>query len=176
MRKTQKGYTLIELLIAISIMAVASICAGMAIYQVFGGTEKNSDRMTVVHQVQNAGYWISHDVQMAVSVNTTDDLTFPEFLLLGWTEWDDDGNPVYHQAEYTLEEGVNNIYSLKRSHSFIGGETEETIVAQHIYYQSGTEYSSTSTYENPVLVLNITSIFDDLRETREYRVKRRAGI
>jgi prepilin-type N-terminal cleavage/methylation domain-containing protein len=172
----QSGYTLIELMVAVSIMAVASIAAGMAIYQVMGGTEDNNDHMTAIHQVQNAGYWISRDAQMAVSVNTTDDLSFPGFLQLGWTEWDDEGTPIYHLAEYLLEESDDNIYSLKRSHSYTGGETEEMMVASYIYYQQGAEYTSNSTYDNPVVVLNLTSIYNDFRETREYRIKRRAGI
>ncbi len=34
--------------------------------------------MTVVRQVQNAGYWLSRDAQMAQSVNA-DNLTSPDF-------------------------------------------------------------------------------------------------
>src|SRR4030042_5758574 len=103
MKKQEIGFTIIELMIAISIMALASVAASMAIYQVFGGTENNNNRMTALHQVQNAGYWISRDTQMAISVNTTDSLAFPHFLHLGWTEWDDSGTPTYHLIHYTLE-------------------------------------------------------------------------
>jgi len=176
MGKRQSGYTLIELMVAISIMAIASIAAGMAIFQVMGGTEDNNDHMTTIHQVQNAGYWISRDVQMSVSVNATDDLSFPGFLQLGWTEWDDEGTPIYHLTEYILEESSENIYSLKRSHSYTGGETEEMMVAGYIFYQPGADYTSDSSYDDPVLVLSLTSIYNDFRETREYRIKRRAGI
>ncbi|MBN2074453.1 MAG: prepilin-type N-terminal cleavage/methylation domain-containing protein [Dehalococcoidales bacterium] len=176
MRKKELGFTLIELMIAISIMALASVAAGMAIYQVFGGTEGNNDRMTALHQVQNAGYWISRDTQMAISVNTTDTLTFPDFLHIGWTEWDDAGTPTYHLINYTLENGSNNLYSLKRMHTVIGGSTEEVMVADYIFYQSGTEYSSNTSSNNTNINVNITSIYDETRESREYRIKRRAGL
>lgn len=176
MKKQEIGYTIIELLIAVSIMALATVAAGMAIYQVFGGTEDNNNNMTTLHQVQNAGYWISRDAQMAMSVNTTDDLVFPGFLHIGWTEWDDAGTPTYHLIHYSLENGSNNLYSLKRAHTISGGSTEEVIVADYIFYQPGTEYSSNSSYNNPDILVNITSKFDDMRESREYRIKRRAGM
>lgn len=176
MRKQEIGFTLIELMVATAIMALASVAAGMAIQQVFGGTEGNNDRMTALHQVQNAGYWISRDTQMAISVNTTGSLIFPDFLRLGWTEWDDAGTPTYHLINYTMENGSNNLYSLKRSHTIIGGSTEEAMVADYIFCQSGNEYSSNSSSNNTNIQVNITSIFDDTRESREYRIKRRAGL
>jgi prepilin-type N-terminal cleavage/methylation domain-containing protein len=176
MKKQEIGFTIIELMIAISIMALASVAAGMAIYQVFGGTEGNNDRLTALHQVQNSGYWISRDTQMAISVNTTDNMSFPEFLRLGWTEWDDAGDPKYHLIHYTLENGSNNLYSLKRTHTDSDNITQETMIADYIFYQPGNEYSSNTTQNGSIIHVNITSIFGDLRESREYQIKRRAGL
>lgn len=176
MKKQEIGYTLIELLVAVSIMALASVAAGMAMYQVFGGTEDNNDQMTALHQVQNAGYWISRDTQMAISVNTTDTLVFPEFLHMGWTEWNDAGVPTYNLIQYSLENGSNNLYSLKRTQTISGGPTQELMVADHIFYQPGTENSSDTSISNEMILVNITSIFDDIRESREYKIIRRAGL
>lgn len=53
MKKKEIGYILIELLIAVSIMALVRIVAG--IYQVFAGSKNNNTRMKVLHKVQNAG-------------------------------------------------------------------------------------------------------------------------
>ena len=113
---------------------------------------------------------------MAISVNTTDELAFPDFLHLGWTEWDDTGTPTYHLINYSLQNGSNNLYSLKRTHSISGGPTEEAMIADYIFYQPGVEYSSNSSYNNPNILVNITSIFEDARESREYLIKRRAGL
>jgi len=176
MKKQEIGFTIIELLIAVSIMALASVAAGMAIYQVFGGTEDNNNRMTALHQVQNAGYWISRDTQMAISVNTTGNLTFPEFLHLGWTEWDDAGTPIYHLISYTLENESDNLYSLKRTNTVSGGPTTEMMIADYIFYQPGTENSSATSYSDGIIQVNVTSIFDDIRESREYKIVRRAGL
>src|SRR4030042_4699505 len=172
MKKQEIGYTIIELLIATSIMALATVAAGMAIYQVFGGTEGNNNRMTALHQVQNAGYWISRDTQMALSVNVTDELPGDHFLHLGWTEWDDTGAPIYHLIQYTLENGSDNLYSLKRTHMMTGVPTPEIMmIADYIFYQPGIGYSSNATSNNTIIQVDITSTFDDTRESREYSIK-----
>jgi prepilin-type N-terminal cleavage/methylation domain-containing protein len=176
MKKQEIGFTIIELLIASSIMALASIAAGMALWQIFGGTEDNNDHMTALHQVQNAGYWISRDTQMAISVNTTDTLVFPSFLNLGWTEWDDTGAPTYHLIYYYFVNGSGNLYSLQRRHSISGGTHQDTVVADNIFYQPGVEYSSNTTSNSSIIHIDITSIINDVRESREYQIKRRAGL
>jgi len=176
MKKKEIGFTIIELLIASSIMALASIAAGMALWQIFGGTEDNNERMTALHQVQNAGYWISRDCQMALSVNTTDTLLFPSFLNLGWTEWDDTGAPTYHLIYYYFVNGSGNLYSLQRRHSISGGTFQQMVVADYIFYQPGAEYSSNATSNSSIIHIDITSIFNDVRESREYQIKRRAGL
>ncbi|MEE8419330.1 MAG: hypothetical protein V3S02_04380, partial [Dehalococcoidales bacterium] len=94
MKMGEKGYVLMELLIAITIMFLAGTSAGAIIFQIAKNTERNTDIMTAVHQVETAGYWISRDARMALNVTTTDNLTLPEFLSLSWTEWDSAGDPI----------------------------------------------------------------------------------
>ena len=176
MKPGEKGYTLIELLVAITIMAVASGAAGAAIFQVLRNTERNNDHMTVVSQVQNAGYWISRDAQMAQSV-TADNLTLPDFLILSWTEWDDAGDPIYHSATYSFEELTDGIGKLKRSHWSSAGASEQTLVAQHIYYDpSDTDNTTKASYQGPVLTVQLTALFEETLESREYKIKHRPNL
>ena len=174
--KRQRGYTLVETMVSICITAIASVIVAMAVYQVVNGTRDNNDHIDTVHQVQNAGYWISHDAQMAVSVNTSANLTFPNFLQFGWTEWDSEGNSDYNRVQYSFVDGVDNLYSLKRSYTSSGGTDEESIVANNIFYDPGEEYSSNSTYTGSVILVNLTAMYNSFRETREFMVKRRPGI
>jgi prepilin-type N-terminal cleavage/methylation domain-containing protein len=65
MNRNQQGYSFIELAVSIAIIALVSTAAALAIFQIFKGTERNNQHLTVVRQVQNAGYWIGRDAQMA---------------------------------------------------------------------------------------------------------------
>ncbi len=176
MKLGERGYTLIELLVAITIMSLASTAAGAAIFQIFRGTERNNDHMTVVSQVQNAGYWISRDAQMAQSV-TTDNLTLPDFLILDWTEWDAAGDPIYHSATYFFEDLTDGIGKLKRNHWSSAGASEQTLVAQYIYYDpNDVDDTSKAGYQSPVLTVQLTALFEEALETREYKIKHRPNL
>ncbi len=103
MKLGEKGFTYIELIVALAILALIGSATATATFQVLRVTERNNDHMTVVRQVQNAGYWLSRDAQMAQSV-TADNLTSPDFLVLNWTEWDYVDEPIYHSVTYFFED------------------------------------------------------------------------
>ncbi|MFC2071710.1 type II secretion system protein J [Chloroflexota bacterium] len=177
MKPGDKGYALIELLIAITIMVMAAGAAGAAIFQVLKNTERNNNYMTVVRQVQTAGYWICRDTQMALSVTATGNLTLPDFLVLSWTEWDTDGDPIYHSANYTFEDLTDGVGKLKRTYISSAGASEQTMVAQYIYYSPDDVANTSSTsYESSVLTVQLTAAFEGILETREYKVKHRPGL
>ncbi len=177
MKPGEKGFTLIELLIATTIMVLAAGAASMAIFQILRNTERNNHHMTAVRQVENAGYWISRDALMAATVATTDNLTLPDFLSLSWTEWDDDDDPIYHSANYTLEGLTNGIGTLKRNYGSGAGASEQTLVAQYIYYDpNDASATSNTSYQSPVLTVKLTAVFKGIVETREYKIKRRPGL
>ncbi len=167
MKPGEKGYTLIELLIAITIMALATGAAGAAIFQILRNIERNNDHMTVVRQVENAGYWISRDAQMARVVTTTDNLTEPAFLSLSWSGWADNGTIIYYSANYTFVDLTpDGIGKLMRTYTS-SGTSGQMMIAQYISNTSNTSF------ESPVLTVNLTAIFKGIQETREYKIKRR---
>ena len=154
-------------------MALVSGAAVAAIFQILKNTERNNNHMTVVRQVQTAGRWISRDAQMALSV-TTDNLTLPVFLVLSWTEDAAGDYPIYHSANYTIEDISDGIGTLKRNHWSSTGVNEQTLIAQYIYYNpSGTDNATEASYESPLLTLRLTALFGESLETREYQIKRR---
>ncbi len=176
MKPGEKGYTLIELLIAVTIMVLAVGAAGAAIFQIFKNIERNNDLMTVVRQVENAGYWISRDAQMARVVTTVDDLTPPLFLSLSWASWDDGGTLISHSANYTFEDVTDGIGRLMRTYTS-AGVSEETHIAQYIYYDSSDAANTSNTsFDRPILTVKLTAIFEGAQETREYKIKRRSGF
>jgi len=176
MRRGERGYTLIELVVAVSITVLVSASASIAIYQISKGTEANNTHMNAVRQVQNAGYWICRDARMAQSIDT-DNLTLPDFLVFNWTEWDDENEKIYHSANYFLEGLTDSIGTLKRIHWSSAGANEETLIATHIYYAPADPDATTKAeYQAPVLTLQLTSIFEDTMEIREYRINNRPNV
>ncbi len=179
MKPGEKGFTLVELLISVAVTALIAVAAGSAIFQIFQSNDRNSDHMTAVRQVQNAGYWISRDAQRAQIVYAGN-LT-PYFLVVKWTEWIPDeqtktGVATYYSATYTFEELTNGIGRLVRSYLSPTGVSENITVASHIYYDpSDADNTSRAIYESPVLTVRLTALSENARETREYRVKRRTN-
>jgi prepilin-type N-terminal cleavage/methylation domain-containing protein len=124
--KNQKGFTLVELMIAIAISSVITGGITMTIFQVIIGSARTNNHMIAVRQAQNAGYWVSHDGQMAQSINIGSDPLGGGFpLVLTWTDWE--GNR--YKVTYTI---IVAPPQLERSLSINDGEPTNTIVAQYI--------------------------------------------
>ena len=176
MKKGQSGFTIVELLVTVAITAVVGTAATIATNQVCRSTGHSNNRITVVRQVQNAGYWINRDAQMAHNV-VADGLTPPDFLVLTWTEWDDNNDPIYHSVTYYFEDLTNGIGKLKRSHWSSAGVNEETLIAEYIYYNPNDPLETSKTgYVSPEITIELTSVSDDARETREYKISRRPSL
>ncbi len=176
MKQGRNGFIFIELVVAITITALVGSAAAAATFQIFRSAERNNDYMTAVRQVQNAGYRISHDAQMAESV-AVDNLEPSEFLVLTWTEWDYAGEPTYHSVTYSFEGLTDGIGSLKRSHWSDAGANEQTLVAEYVYYDpADPDNTSKASYLRPMLTVQITTLSGEARETREYRIKHRPNF
>ncbi|MFA5309619.1 MAG: prepilin-type N-terminal cleavage/methylation domain-containing protein [Dehalococcoidales bacterium] len=61
----QSGMTLVELIVAIAITGVIVAFLGTAIYQIITVSEYGNGRLTALHEVQNAAYWLNTDGQGA---------------------------------------------------------------------------------------------------------------
>jgi hypothetical protein len=118
--------------------------------------------MTAVRQVQQAGFWVSPDVQMAQSVNASGSSGFP--LTLTWTEWA--GNN--HTVIYTLEDNT-----LQRSHSVNDEDPTVTLVAEYIDPDQTSCYPLGVLPPDVALNFTVTATVGEESETRMYEVKPR---
>ena len=167
MKIGEKGFTLVELLVAITIMVLATGAASTAIFQVLRNNQRNSDYMTVVRQVQSAGYWINRDAGMAQSV--TVNLTLPDFLILSWTE-QNSGDP--YEVTYILEDmPEGQLKKMLRNQSINGTDNTTTLVAQYI---DPDPQKTSCNLTSGILTLTVTSTVSDgsltQSETRIYKV------
>ena len=173
MKLGEKGYTYIELIVAITIASLVVAATSMVIFQVLKNSESNSNHMTAVNQVQNAGYWISRDTQMAQIV-TTDALPLPDFLVLRWTDGDS-GDEC--QIVYTLEDmPESGLKILMRNQSINGSANTTTLVARYI--NSNSE-NTTCQFISGTLNLTITATVGDgshmESESRTYQLVPRSS-
>ena len=174
MKLDEKGYSLVELAVVVALSALVTLAAGSAIFQILRGTDRNNEHMTVVRQVESAGYWLSRDAQQAYSVNITPQS--PNFLILKWTEWQTGSGNITsfdHTATYSFDNLTGGIAKLRRTHSS-NGTSQKTLVAEYIYYAPGDINTTKAvSYERPLLTVRVTSRFGDAQQTREYKIKHR---
>lgn len=140
--KSQRGFTLNEMLVSIGILGLIAPAIGMAIFQVFSTNALSTAHMTAVKQAENAIYRISRDAQMAQTVQRGGGSGFP--LNLTWVEWNSTSNNV----TYTIQNG-----ELWRAYSINGSQPTSTMVAQYINTNSG---ATNCQFANGVLTFKVT--------------------
>ena len=86
LKKGEKGFTLIELVIAIGITGLISAGVITAIFQTFNVSNRTTNHMVAVREVQEAGYWVSLYTYMASDIEITGDSGFP--LVLHWVDFE----------------------------------------------------------------------------------------
>jgi prepilin-type N-terminal cleavage/methylation domain-containing protein len=101
---TEKGYTLIELLIALAIAGAIMGVMVASIVVITRTTAQNDEWNVNLRQVQNTGHWITNDALMAqvVSDNTTG-----VFLSLSWNDWTNNNNVLYRLNGGNLTRSLN---------------------------------------------------------------------
>ena len=172
MKFSESGYTLVELIISISITVLITGVTGVAIFQILKNNDRNTDKLTAAREVENAGDWISRDAQMALTITTTN-VTAPVFLNLTWTENVTHNPPIYDSANYSIESVSGDIGIIKRTYYSTAGVYTQTLIAQDIYYDPTDNSSTSASYQSPVLIVTITSSVGDIMETRKYKVTQR---
>jgi prepilin-type N-terminal cleavage/methylation domain-containing protein len=164
LHKNQKGFTLVELLVAILITAIIVASVTMAIFQVFTGNARTSNHMTAVRQVQEAGYWVSHDTQMSNNVTTSGATGFP--LILKWR--DSDNLTLTHSCNYTL---VSNVL-------WRNLDGQNSTVARYIN-DSGSPPQTSCDFTDGKLIFTVTATVgspsQQRSETRVYEIVPRPG-
>ena len=63
--KKQKGYTMIEMMVAIAIFGIITGIGGLALQQIVTVPERGDSQVEALHELQNVIHWVSLDVGSA---------------------------------------------------------------------------------------------------------------
>ena len=85
--KGEQGFTLVELLIITAITGFIFSVLGAAIHHIVTIPEDGNDRVTALHELQNAAHWVNLDGQMAQSASGGNELvlTLPDSSSISYT-------------------------------------------------------------------------------------------
>ena len=170
LHKNQKGFTLIELLITVMIVAGIGVVTAAAIGELVQ-SNRTSNRMVAVRQVQQAGYSVNRDVIQAEDISVPDvNGGFP--FTLSWTPW---GGEL-HEVVYDLIPS-GELYQLRRQET-VDTNTTNSTVGQYIYFDPGSPGSTECSWNatERVLTLNITAKVGLQTESRTYEIKPRPSV
>lgn len=80
MTKRERGFSLVELLVATAITGLVVSGLGTAIYQIITVTEYGNDKLTATHELQHVAHWFSLDGQRASAASGGNELvlTLPD--------------------------------------------------------------------------------------------------
>jgi prepilin-type N-terminal cleavage/methylation domain-containing protein len=141
--KSRRGFTLIEIMVALLIISLIGTSVSIAIFQIMKQSVTNRDYTTASQYTMNAIHWISRDAEMSQAIVTGEASGFP--LTLSWVDW---GSTRY-QVVYAIQDG-----QLKRTYSVDGNELNQTILAQSVNTTSG---NTSCEYDSQVLTLQVTA-------------------
>ena len=162
-RRREKGFTLIEVIVALAIISVIIVALSMTITTIVTNSQGTTERSVVLRQVQNAGYSISRDVQMAEDVTLDGTSGFP--LILDIPVDTDENNNYSVNYLFDGDKIMRQVYD--SSHILI----KERSVAEYIDVGE-TTFSALSfnTYELTIKASNGEAVAE-----RSYQIKQRLG-
>ena len=100
----QKGFTLIEILVAMAVSGMVMAVALLSIYQVVWGTARTNDQVSALTDVNYAALWVKKDLQMVQYTNLDEGVPQQGAVILSWI--DNTGfvgeEDRTHSANYTL--------------------------------------------------------------------------
>lgn len=176
MRKNEQGFTIIELVVVVSLSAMIALAATVFTFHALRTSAQNQDRLTAMSNVQNAGYWLSRDASMADDV-ITDNLTSPVILILKWTDWGYGTGNVYWSVSYSVDNVTSGIGQLSRRLQSSGGVDQRLLVAGNVYYDPADPDNSTNIlYQNHIINLQVATRTGGAVELRKYETYRRPNF
>ncbi len=161
MKRGEKGFTLLELVVGVAIMGIIVVPLAMLTMTLLTNPERSNDNNIVLQQVRNAGTWISRDVQMSRSVNATDPNGFPLTIQI----------PLDENNNYSIEYLLDGSKLKRLVYDSSENLTSETFIANYIASDNTT--FSTLDVDTGLYKLTVRAVKDRVGVTRSYQISQR---
>jgi large repetitive protein len=162
--RSQKGFTLIELIIAFGVTAIISGGVTVAINQLFTGNSRTTAHMTAVKEVENAVHWLTNDSETAQSIMMPNSGNFP--LTFKWVDWN---NNESIDVTYHITDG-----HLMRSYSVDETEQSDTVIVAH-YNAAESSYTCDANIFSFTITSTVGSGSTSESETRLFSINPRCA-
>ena len=156
--RNEKGFTLLELLVAITILGAIAGVMSMSVITVMKVTPRSNNWAIALRQVQNAGYWISRDVQTSQNITVGTGSTFLTLIV------PQDPNPANDKTVVYRFENVSGEQWLTRT------ETPGGTIMIAEYISNNTTVTAT---DNRTLAFTIEATSGGTTVTRQYKAAQR---
>jgi len=165
-KQREKGFTLLEVLIGLAIVAIIVAPITMTTTLIVKSFRQAAEYNAVLPQVQNASYWISRDVQIASGITLGDPNGFP----LAFDIPTDDDSTHDYGIKYLFEGNklMREVYDSSET------LVSETFIADHI----DTDNTTFSTVDTDAghYRLTVTAAGDVAVATKSYEIKQRISL
>jgi prepilin-type N-terminal cleavage/methylation domain-containing protein len=107
----ERGYSLVELMVALVITALIAVVLGLVVQQIATVPEKSNDQVEALHTVQNFIHWVGLDAEAAESAlgGNSLNLTLPNDSVISYGKM---GNTVYRYSGSGNQTIANNVTSM----------------------------------------------------------------
>ncbi len=124
MRQRQKGFSLLEMLVALGIVAAVIASITLTVTTLLMNSQQPSTQQTLLQQARNAGHHIPRDIQMSSNVTLSSPNGFPLIINI---PVDQDWNHDY-TVDYLFDGNTLKRQQFDSSDNL----TAETLVAQYV--------------------------------------------
>lgn len=168
--KGEKGFTFIEVAIAVSVSALLAIGAGMTTMQIFTGSHQNNDWNVAVRQAQSVGQYISQDALMVNAIDIGDDpgTSDVEFISMFWKDWEN-GNT--YNTYYLWFDSENSLKELMRRQ--VTRDSNSTVISDTTIMIATNICDATLTQQTNSWRLTVETRSGERSVVREYEISRR---
>jgi len=156
----QKGFTMLELLVAVAVGAIISTAAVLTIHQLFVNTQRNNLHIIALSEIHRAALQIKKDLQSHTTANVSD-LQFGA-TTFWWT--DQSGHTSLNASQHYT------IYSLSGKELRRNYDGFTTILGRNI---ESVIFSNNGTHINAVITAN-NSTLPGRSETLSFGIRRRS--